>query len=141
MGFAASGATAVLFVGLLVCFGVLFPVVERTAERHADARDRRGEASLDRQNTAIAIESATYNATNETLELRVTNEGSTVLAVARTDLLVDGEYVAFEATVAGEDRETWLPGETLRVVAAVADDPDRVKVVTERGVADTVVGV
>jgi flagellar protein FlaF len=139
MGFSVSGATAVVFVGLLVSAGTLYPVVDRFAERRSDAVAARDERALTRQNTAVAVDNATYDPGAGELTVAVTNTGASALAVPAVDLLVDGAYATpSSTTVAGDaGTEVWLPGETLTVRATTADSPNRVKVVTGPGVAAT----
>jgi archaellum component FlaF (FlaF/FlaG flagellin family) len=55
MGFSTSGATVVLFVGLLVGVGVLYPTVESAGERVTDARSDRDDRALRQQNTAVEL--------------------------------------------------------------------------------------
>lgn len=141
MGFATSGAVAIIFVGALVAFGVLYPTMQATRERVSEAEDRRAEAALARENTDISV-SVSYNASINTLVVNVTNKGSTTLSVERTDVLVDGRYETVDSTtVGGESRTIWVPGERLRIETTEAARPDRVKVVVEYGVAETVTGV
>jgi flagellar protein FlaF len=138
MGFSTSGATVIVFVGLLIGFGTLYPTVEGAGERIGDARSDRGDRALRQQNTAVDVVGATYNASNDTLTVSVTNAGATALSVDRTDLLVDGRYRAPDAfDVAGvENRTVWTPGSRLDlIVTGVVDEPTRVKVVTGPGVA------
>ena len=138
MGFSTSGATVVLFVGLLVGVGVLYPTVESAGERVTDARSDRDDRALRQQNTAVVLAGTTYNATNDTLTVTVNNTGSTVLSVDRTDLLVDGRYRApgTFAVDGTENRTVWTPGSRLELtVDGLPSEPGRVKVVTGPGVA------
>ena len=72
--------------------------------------------------------------------VRVNNTGSTALSVDETDALVDSDYRTDwrdNATVAGNaTTDLWLPGEQL-VFNLTGDPGQRVKVVTEHGVADS----
>jgi flagellar protein FlaF len=140
MGFSVSGATAVVYVGLLVSAAVLVPAVDRYAERHVEAVETRDERALDRRNAGVGAPNATYNATSDRLVVVVENTGATTFGVAQVDLLVDGAYVAVapaNATVDGAEATVWLPGERLRFVVDEPARPDRVKVVTGDGVAAT----
>jgi flagellar protein FlaF len=147
MGFATAGGTAVIAVGLLVCFAVVYPPVESTVERVSEARDAAAEQRLDRRNTDVAVGNVTWtddaSGPGGSLAVEVTNAGSTTLAVEGTDLLADGRYVAdTSATVDGEPRAVWVPGETLRLEASLpSGPPDRVKVVVDDGIARTLTGV
>jgi flagellar protein FlaF len=138
MGFSTSGATAVVFIGLLVGFGILYPTVESAGERITEAESASDDRALRQQNTAVAVAGTTYDPTNDTLTVAVNNTGSTTLSADRTDLLVDGRYeVPDTFAVAGtENRTVWTPGSQLELtVAGLAVEPDRVKVVTGPGVA------
>ena len=138
MGFSTSGATMILFLGVLVSASILVPAAEQAYEGVSDARDGHSERLLDRRNSAIAMSNVTYNATSDVLTVAVNNTGSVTLAVNETNLLVDGEFVSgYDASVAGASGRTlWLPGETLTFTySGVSSEPSRVKVVAETGVA------
>ncbi|WP_435194300.1 flagellin [Natronomonas sp. EA1] len=142
MGFSVSGATAVIFVGLLVSAAVAFPTLERSSERRTDAIDAHGERSLDRMNTDIDLINATYDSLNDELTVYVRNNGSTTLSANATDLLADGVYLTPDRQVEGEVRDVWAPGDVLRFRAGtgqgpLGSEPARVKVVAENGVATT----
>lgn len=138
MGFSVSGATAVVFVGLLVSAATLYPTLDGNAERRHEAVDGKQERALALQNTAISVAGATYNASNDTLVATVDNDGSTSLSVDATDLLVDGVLVTdATTTVEGESRDVWASGDRLRFEVTLDSAPARVKVATEHGVAAT----
>jgi flagellar protein FlaF len=138
MGFSVSGATAVVFVGLLVSAATVYPVLDRTVERRSEAVEAREERSLTRQNTAVAVVNATYDASADELEVRVENTGAATLDVAAVDLLVDGGYAAATTAVEGDAATgVWAPGETLTLTHSLAPAPARVKVVTGPGIAVT----
>ena len=149
MGFSASGALVVLFIGLLVSASYLYPSLEASVDRTHDASDAAEARLLRVQNTDFTLDSAEHDPANETLMIRVTNTGTTTLTVARVDTLSAGVYVdavAFDggATMAqvdsvlasptGHEEPTlWLPGETLVFGWRESTNPDRVTVVTETG--------
>ncbi|WP_339105744.1 flagellin [Haloterrigena salinisoli] len=140
MGFSTSGATAILFVGMLVAVGIAYPVVQTAHEERTTAVDDRDDRALEMRNTAIDLETASYD--GSALTVNATNTGSTTLTVPATDLLVDGAFVAdgewTTATVNGTaGRESWQPGERLSITVTADDRPDRVKLVTEYGIAAT----
>ena len=138
MGFSTSGATVVIFVGLLIGFGTLYPTVETAGERISNAESAHDDRTLRQQNTAIVVSGTTYNATNDIFTVSVNNTGSTTLSVNRTDLIVDGRYRTPETfAVAGtENRTVWTPGSQLELtVTGVTSEPERVKVVSGPGVA------
>lgn len=138
MGFSTSGAAAILFIGLLVAAGIAYPTFEAASDRRADAIDDRDQRAVELRNTELAVESVTYNASTDALNVTAENTGSSTLIISKTDLLVDGEYYGgYDTSVDGTaDRDLWHPGETLAMNATATTRPDRVKVVTQYGVAD-----
>jgi flagellar protein FlaF len=138
MGFGVSGATAIIFLGLFIAGGTLVTTTSTTFEEVDEAHDERQEQLLDRRNTEVAVETARYNSTTGTLNLSVSNEGSTTLSVNGTTLLVDNQYESTaSARVDGiTATDLWEPGESMTLNLTLAE-PTRVKVVTEQGVADT----
>lgn len=144
MGFSTSGATMILFLGVLVSASILVPAAENAYEGVADARDGRSERLLDRRNSDLSVSNVTYNSTSDTLNVSVNNTGSVTLAVNETDLLVDGAFASgYDTSVGGATGRTlWLPGETLTFTySGVSSKPDRVKVVAETGVAASTTNV
>jgi flagellar protein FlaF len=142
MGFSVSGSAAIIFAALFIAFGMYHSAATDSFERVSDARDSHADAALERTNTEIAIESAVRDLDAGVTEfrVRVNNTGSTALSVEETDALVDSDYRTgwrTDATVDGtSNTELWLPGEQL-VFNLTGDTGDRVKVVTEHGVADS----
>jgi len=138
MGFSVSGATVIVFIGILVSAAAFYPAIDRFTERRSDAIDAREERSLDRQNTAVSVSSATATGTPSTLTVTVENDGASTLAVSRVTLLVDGEYVTPDDTTVEGDATTdvWASGETLTLTVEDTTG-SRVKVVTGPGVATT----
>ncbi|MCT9095207.1 fla cluster protein FlaF [Haloarchaeobius sp. HME9146] len=144
MGLSISGAAAILFVGVLLTVSTAVPVLESANERVTTAVDDRGERELERRNTDMNVTNVTYNASADTLTVNVTNTGSRTLSVNETDLLVDGVYRTDATTrVEGDSgRVLWMPGESLEFeLTGITTTPDRVKVVTEYGVAETITEV
>jgi flagellar protein FlaF len=138
LGFSVSGSAAIIFVGIFLAFSSAYTSSANAFERVADAESSVDEESLDRQNTALSITNATYDAGNDTLTVDVVNEGTTDLSVDATDLLVDNTYRDDYAVrrVAGDDAtDLWLPGERLHLELTVASEPNRVKIVSGPGVA------
>lgn len=143
MGFSVSGSVAIVSIGVLVAFGVMFPAVIDSNQQVSEAQSTQSERILEQQNTEIHINDSSYDGTNLTVE--VVNRGTVALDVGETDLLVDGEYARPNQTTVYRslnktDGETatdvWLAGEVLEVVVEIDTRPNRVKVVTETGVAD-----
>lgn len=137
MGFSVSASAAIIFVGLVVAFTTVYPAVDNGFERVSAAREDSEDDLLATQNTAIELANVSYDGGNDTLTVEVNNTGSTALSLADTDLLVDNEYREGNTSVDGDaETDVWLPGETLTFEVSVSPAPDRVRVVTEHGVAD-----
>ena len=141
MGFSVSGSAAIVFVGMFIAFGMWYTAAANSYERVSDAEAARTDAAIEQQNTRVEIGAATYDGNADELTIEVNNSGASQLRVSTTDLLVDGAYQtgwASGATVAGDgETDLWLSGEQLTVTVPATTQPDRVKVVTETGVADT----
>lgn len=140
MGFSVSGAAAIIFASLFIAFGMWYTAADNSFNRVVDAQDAQTEGSLETENTDIEIISASYDGGATELTIEVNNTGATQLSLNATDLLIDGAFVsgweADDATVAGDgSTDLWLPGETLTITLDRATQPDRVKLVTESGVA------
>lgn len=141
MGFSVSGSAAIIFVGMFIAFGMWYTAAADSFERVSDAEADRTDAAIEQRNTHVAVAGASYDADAEQLTVQVDNTGASQLRLSTTDLVVDGAYEAnwqSNATVAGaSDTDLWLSGERLTITVAATSQPDRVKVVTETGVADT----
>ncbi|MEA1930935.1 MAG: hypothetical protein U9O06_05235 [Euryarchaeota archaeon] len=133
MGFSVSASTAIIFAGVFLAIGVLYPAVSNGYERVTDAEIDRDDAQLDMRNTDINITSVSSSA------ITVRNEGSTSLDADEIDLVVDGEYRPRDdyTTSVDSDPDTglWLPGESLTIDGLSASN--RIKLVTDHGVSVT----
>ncbi len=141
MGFSVSGSAAIIFIGVIVAAGVAVPSIIGDVGSLAGAQGKQVDRGIDTLNTDIEIEAATYNATDDGLALRAANVGSTSLSVNGTSVLLDGTIPSTEdVTTDVEGNEAtglWLSGETLNVtVGGVSPEPNRVKIVTENGIAE-----
>lgn len=139
MGFGVSGASAIIFLGVLIGAVTLYSTVDATQERLDDARDESRERLLDRANTEISITNASWeDGGSNALTVAVENTGATTLSVDATTVLVDNDYRSTASgTVDGDaDTDLWEPGETLRLTLSEPSAPTRVSAVTAYGVAD-----
>ena len=134
MGFSVSASTAIIFAGLFLAVGTLYPAVSNAHERVTDAEIERTDATLDMRNTDINITAVTPGG-----DLSVRNEGSTSLDPDEIDVIVDGEYQSRSdynvSVTVSTDGELWLPGETLSVTSI--NPTERVKIVTDHGISDS----
>ena len=137
MGLGVSGASAIILLGLLIAGVSMYSATDVAVERVSEARDDDGERLLERRNTNIAVENATYVNATETLSTAVENTGSTTLSVSGTTILVDNSYRSMDnATVDGASgTDLWEPGEVLRLNTSEGPSaPSRVTITTENGV-------
>ena len=143
MGFGTSGSALVVFVALFIAMNSLYTATANSVEAVSDAREDRQDHHRTVQETQVTVADATWNATSNSLTVRVDNTGGTELSVDRVDVVVDGEYLDssdFERrTVEGRTTDIWRPGERLVLedTDTVGTAPDRVKFVSGPGVADT----
>ena len=141
MGFSVSGATAIVFLGMIVSFGIAYAGAFNAFERIDDAYQDDADRALEQKNTAVTLTNVSWDQTGTNyLTVEVENTGSTSLSVEDTDLLVDNEYqTSFETRAVDGNAATdlWLPGETLNFTVMNETRPGRVKVVTEMGVSAT----
>jgi len=131
MGFSVSVSTAIIFAGLFLAAGILYPAMDNGMERVLDAEDDRDQAQLDLRNTAINITDA------ENGEITVKNTGTTSLKISEVDVIVDGEY---QDRAEPENSDLWLPGEEITIGDGTGNDINvvsgsRVKVITEHGIS------
>ncbi|WP_435126223.1 hypothetical protein [Halobaculum sp. D14] len=140
MGLSVSASSAVVFLGVFLAAGILYPAAangaEQVTEAHHAARDR----ALDQQNTHITVTNATYYDGNSTLVVTAENDGTTSLSLDHVDLFADNSYVTVppeNVTVAGDAATSlWLPGETARFEVGLPSEPSRSSVVVDHGVSD-----
>jgi flagellar protein FlaF len=136
MGFSVSASTAIIFAGLFLAVGILYPAVSNGYELVTDAEVDREDARLDMRNSEI-------NITDLDGTINVTNEGSTALDASEIDVVVNGEYQPRDdyTTAVEEDTTTdlWLPGETLSIdpTDVGAGTGDQIRVVTDHGLTAT----
>jgi len=140
MGFSVSASTAIIFAGLFLAVGILYPAVSNGYEMVNDAEVDREDARLDMRNSEINITELNGGRIN------VTNEGSTSLNADTVDLVIDGEYQPrgdYNPVVDGDaSTSLWLPGETLEINDSAPntislDSGEQVRLVTDHGLSVT----
>ena len=140
MGFSVSGSAAIIFAAMFIAFGMWHSAATNGFERVSEAQSDHADATLERQNTDVVIDSVVLNTTSDEMRVNATNLGSSALAIEETDVLVDNDYRTewrATATVDGNGgTDLWLPGEELSFNVSISS-ADQVKLVTETGVADT----
>lgn len=132
-----STSYAIIGLAVFVALGATTTTVQNTGEEVTDTLGDQLERSDNVAETDIEVLNASYG--GGTLFIYVENTGKTRLSAHHTDILVDGKYVPLtpqNISVEGEEgSRVWARGERLQIRADVAP-PERLKVVTERGIAD-----
>lgn len=133
MGFSVSASTAIVFAGLFLVAGIIYPAISNGYEQVLDADVDRDDAQLDMRNSEITIDTISSNS------ITVNNTGSTSLDASAVNLVIDGEYqepTEYTTNVDGAtDTDLWLPGESLEISGF--SDAGRIKVVTDHGLSVT----
>jgi flagellar protein FlaF len=148
MGFSISGSFAIIAFAVFVAAGVLVPTAINTVDDVSRAKQTAEDTRLLEQNTDIDITRAEWSTSllDDQVIIEVDNTGSTVLNLNETDVLVDNKYYPREdrtgESVGGNTESgLWRPGETysFSILRGLLDQipPERVKIVTEYGVADS----
>jgi flagellar protein FlaF len=139
MGVSTSASLLVIFVGVFVALGTVYTAGSTAVDQVQDAEGDRLDRQHTIQRTAVTVTAAEWK--SGTLTVRVNNTGSAALSINGTDVLADGAYVSiddFTATVDGEATDRWgLDEQLVLQTDSLGTAPDRVKVVTEVGVAGT----
>lgn len=140
MGVSTSGSLLLIFFGSFIALGAVYTATANTSESLTGAYDDHLATQNAIAETALSVE-ATYHETDGNLTIRATNTGSRDLQVSDSTVLVDGAFRALSAfqisTVDGQETDLWGVDTQLRLENATAR-PERVKVVTDSGVAETV---
>jgi flagellar protein FlaF len=140
MGFSVSGSAAIVFAAMFIGFGMFYTATSNGFEQVTEAQTDQADRELTRQNTAMFVDTATWDDNTSTLTVTANNTGANALSVAEVDLLANNSYRSGYATSVDGDAETdlWAPGERLTItVTGLETNPGRVKLVTGPGVADT----
>lgn len=142
MGISVSASTAVVFLGMFIAAGVLYPAVHNGGEQMLDAREASSDDSLAQTNTEIDLFRADYYPDNDTLFVNATNTGTTTLDLPEVNVLVDNDpqsdQSSYTSAIAGDTgTELWLPGEDAGFqIKGLTSAPDRIKLIVDYGVSE-----
>jgi len=136
MGFSVAAAAAILFAGAILSFAVIVESIQGASDTVRDARARDDERRVALLNTRISFLNGSTNLPS--LEVNLTNNGSTVIHVKTLDVLVNGTLYTSSITLREVDgistTSLWAPGQTLHlVVGASVGAPATLKIVTDVG--------
>lgn len=143
MGFSVSGSWVLILVGTLAAFGSLYSAAANTAEHYEESRQLQQDHLQQIQGTDVSIASVSLvDGVSCGVNVTVENTGETTLDLNETDLLYDNGYQVgwrADAEIDGDgNTDIWRPGQTLSITDdGLLSAPDRIKIVTGSGVADT----
>ena len=146
-GFSASGATVVIFIGILISAGALIPAIGSVVEQTTDAYTTQQERQVMVENTDFEVDSYWVDfpgaGQDGEYQVNITNTGTTTLTIDTIDYQLDGELEEPEDRWVREtpdDERTFLrPGETLEAEFSLGEEPDRLQVTVETGQSRMVV--
>lgn len=140
LGLSVSGAMVIVLVGFITSASVFYTYADEIADTMLKASASKYRYVLERAGTKIEIQNASYNATTKSLKVLIANTGSTTLATGRLDVLADGNLStknidASKTRVNSQISGIWAPSTVLELYLNLPSKPQRLKVVTENGVA------
>src|SRR5882672_109200 len=97
MGFSVAAAAAILFAGAILSFAVIVESIQGASDTVRDARARDDERRVALLNTRISFLNGSTNLPS--LEVNLTNNGSTVIHVKTLDVLVNGTLYTSSITL------------------------------------------
>jgi len=146
MGFSVSAATALIFAGVFLAFGIFYPAMANGVERVSEADAAKADQNLEQAQTDINISDVAVSRDGsdnvDTITVNINNTGTTALSVTETNFILGGDYIqpSLYATEVDTQPDTnlWLPGETLEIDydPSTTVSASSFKIVTEYGVND-----
>ena len=132
MGFAASVATIIIFIAIIIISTITYPTLVKSFKNVADAKDDKHDIQMDQVNTEIDITDIRDIGGN-LLQITVSNEGTTMLHASDASVLVDGTYTNYSVSPSG----FWSPQtDALFTVSATTTQDHVIKIITTRGKSD-----
>lgn len=128
-----SIGTLIIFIGIVLAIGLLFPAVSSFTESVSDSIDSQIDTNREIKNTQIGI-----NATSESNDIiiDVNNTGTTSIFIEDVTVLLDGEVSEPDSfNIDGSNRDILYSGETL-VLEYNSRTATRVKVIVQKGVSE-----
>lgn len=130
MGFATSITIAIIFMGCVIIATIVYPLIFHSYNDIQDSIKEKHALQIEELNTRIGISSAISG--SGTINITLSNDGSTVLNAGKSNVLLDGVYSAYSVNPDG----LWLPGKTA-VFTLDADSSiiHTIKIITENGIS------
>ena len=130
MGFATSITIAIIFMGCVIIATIVYPLVFHSYNDIQDSMKEKHTLQMKELNTHIGVSSAVSG--SGTIDITVSNEGSTVLHASKSDVLLDGTYTTYNVNPGG----LWLPGKTaVFTLNANTSLIHTIKIITENGIS------
>lgn len=142
MGFSVSAATALIFAGVFLAFGIFYPAMANGVERVSEADAAKADQNLEQAQTDINISEVNVVGDVDEITVNINNTGTTALTVNETNFILGGDYIqpSLYATEVDKQPDTnlWLPGETLKIDynPSTTASASSFKIVTEYSVND-----
>lgn len=132
MGFAASVATVIIFIAIIIISTITYPTLVKSFKNVQDAKDDKHDIQMDQLNTAIDITGISAIGGDQLL-ITVANEGTTMLHASNSIVLVDGNGINYSVTPMG----FWSPQtDALFTVSATTNKDHVIKIITASGKSD-----
>ena len=132
MGFAASVATVIIFIAIIIISTITYPTLVKSFKNVEDAKDDKHDIQMDQLNAVIDITDI-RDIGGDTLEITVSNEGTTMLHASNSNVLVDGIGINYTVSPSG----FWSPQtDALFTVSANVDQNHVIKIITVSGKSD-----
>ena len=132
MGFAASIATVIIFIAIIIISTITYPTLVKSFKNVEDAKDDKHDIQMAQLNTAIDITNI-YDISGDQLRITVANEGTNMLHASNSIVLVDGIGINYTVSPSG----FWSPRtDALFTVSATTTQDHVIKIITASGKSD-----
>jgi archaellum component FlaF (FlaF/FlaG flagellin family) len=130
MGFAASIAVAIFFLAFMIIVAITYPLVSHSISDVRDSVKEKHDIQMKQLNTRLGIVSAVSG--SGTIDITISNDGSTVLHSNKSNLLLDGIHRTYSVSPNG----LWLPGRNaVFTLNANTSINHTIKIITENGIS------
>ncbi len=130
MGFATSITIAIFFMGFIIISSIAYPLIFHSYTDIQDSIRKKHNHQMEKLNTHVDVFS--FASDGGTVNITLSNDGSTVLHAGKSDVLLDGIYTTYSVDPNG----LWLPGRNA-VFTLNADTSvnHTIKIITENGIS------
>ncbi len=130
MGFATSITIAIFFMGFIIISSIAYPIIFKSYNNIQESAREKHNLQMEKLNTHIDFFS--FASESGTINITLSNDGSTALHAGRSDVLLDGAYITYGVNPAG----LWLPGRNaVFTLNANTSINHTIKIITENGIS------